>query len=71
VLEDGFEGASLDELHGQEGPAIGKGSNLMYGRDAGVLQLAGDPTLARESLGGRRASRITTKYRDCSMLPPL
>ena len=30
----------------------------MHGRDAGVLQLAGDPRLAEEALGGYRIGRV-------------
>src|SRR5687767_6232212 len=42
----------LDELHGQEGPAVGQGAEVVYGRDAGVLQLAGDLRLDDEAGGG-------------------
>ena len=52
VLEDRFEGATLDELHRQERPAVGQVADLMHGRDAGVLQLAGDASLIDEALGG-------------------
>src|SRR5262249_34333079 len=61
LLEEGFEGAPPDELHGQEGPAIGESAHLMHGGDAGMLQLAGDPRLAEEALGGRRVGRVTLR----------
>ena len=53
-----FEGAPLDELHGQERPAIGEGADLVDGRNAGMLQLAGDARLAEEALGGWRIGRV-------------
>src|SRR5262249_3472298 len=56
---DRSEGAPLDKLHGQEGPTIGEGADLMDCRNAGVLQLAGDTCLAEEALGGRRGGRET------------
>jgi hypothetical protein len=37
LLQDVIEGAALDELHGQEGPAVGEGADLMHGWVAGVL----------------------------------
>jgi hypothetical protein len=54
LLQDRFERAPLDELHRQEGPAIGEGADLVHDGDAGVLQLAGDPRLAEEALGRER-----------------
>ena len=48
LFQDGFESAALDELHGQERPAIGEGADLVDRRDARMLQLAGDPRLAEE-----------------------
>ena len=41
-LEQGFEGVALDELHRQERPAVGEFADPVNGRDAGVLELAGD-----------------------------
>src|SRR6516162_6112868 len=38
--------------------AVGEGADLVDGRDAGVLQLAGDPRFAEEALGGRRVGRV-------------
>ena len=58
VLQDRLERAPLDELHRQERPAIGEGADLVHGRDAGVLQLAGDPCLAEEALGRYRIGRV-------------
>ena len=33
--------------------AVGEATDVMYGRDAGVLELSRDPRLSQESLGGR------------------
>ena len=52
VLEQVVEGAALDQLHGQERPAVGQGADLVDRRDAGVLELAGDPGLLART-GGR------------------
>jgi hypothetical protein len=43
------EGASLDQLHGEEGPAVGQGADLVDGGNAGVLQLPGDLRLLAET----------------------
>ena len=56
LLQDGFECAPLDELHGQERPAIGEGADLMHGRDARVLQLASDPRLTEERWAGTESA---------------
>jgi hypothetical protein len=53
-LQDDFQGAPLDELHGQEGPAIGESTDLVHRRDTKVLQLPRNPRPAEESLGGQR-----------------
>jgi hypothetical protein len=42
----------LDELHGQEGAAIGQGAEIVHWRDAGVLELPGDAGLVGEAAGG-------------------
>jgi hypothetical protein len=54
MFEDGFEGVPLDELHGQEGPAVGECADLVHGGDARMLQLSGDACLAEEALGRER-----------------
>ena len=46
---------ALDELHGQERPAVGQGAEVVDRRDARVLQLAGDPGLVAGT-GGRCGS---------------
>src|SRR5262249_60289177 len=43
------ESASPDELHAEEKPAVGQEADLMRGRDAGVLQLAGELGLFEEA----------------------
>ena len=53
LLQQVVEGAALDELHRQERPAVGEGADLVDGRDAGVLELAGDRGLLEEPAGGR------------------
>ena len=58
VFQDRLERASLDELHRQEGPAIGQGANLVHGRDSRVLQLTSDPCLTEEALGRYRIGRV-------------
>jgi hypothetical protein len=49
LLQQVGEGAALDELHGQERPAVGEGADLVDGRDAGVLQLPRDLRLLPEA----------------------
>ena len=49
--EQVVEGLALDELHRQERPAVGQRADLVDRRDAGVLQLAGDPGLVEEPAG--------------------
>src|SRR5262249_28060915 len=46
----------LNELHGQNGPAVGQGPEVVDGGDPGVLQLPGDARLVREP-GGRGGVR--------------
>ena len=48
VAEHRVEGPPLDQLHGQERPAVGQGAEVVDRRDAGVLELAGDPGLVDE-----------------------
>ena len=55
--EQVVQGAALDQLHGQERPAVGQGADLVDRRDAGVLELAGDPGLVEEPAGGGRVGR--------------
>jgi hypothetical protein len=57
-LQNVGEGAPLDQLHGQERPAVRQHADLVHGGDAGVLQLAGDAGLVAEALGGRRIGRV-------------
>jgi hypothetical protein len=56
--EKPFEGAPLDEFHHQERPTVGQPARLVDRRDAGVLELPGDPGLGEEALGGRRVGRV-------------
>ena len=49
--------SALDQLHGQERPAVGQGAEVVDGGDAGVLELAGDAGLVREPAGGRGVGR--------------
>jgi hypothetical protein len=51
LLEQVVEGPALDQLHGQERPAIGQAAETVHGRDAGMLELAGDPLLIQEAAG--------------------
>ena len=51
-LQQPVEGGALDELHGQEGPAVGQRAEVVDRRDGGVLQLAGDAGLVGEAAGG-------------------
>ena len=55
VAEDRVEGAALDQLHGQEGAAVGQRAEVVDRRDAGVLELAGDPRLVDEPSRDHRA----------------
>jgi hypothetical protein len=48
----------FNKLHGQKRPAIRERSDLVHGRDAGVLQLTGDACLAEKPLGGERIGGI-------------
>ena len=59
IFQDRVEGVSLDELHRQEGPAIGESADLVDRRDAGVLQLASDPRLTEEALGRYRIGCVS------------
>src|SRR5262249_59376579 len=52
--ERGGQGPALDELHGQERAAVGEGADLVDGRDARVLELAGDGGFVVEPADGRR-----------------
>ena len=47
-LEQLGQGVALDQLHGEEGPAVGEGAQLVDGDDAGVLELAADLRLLDE-----------------------
>ena len=42
------QGAALDQLHGEVGPAVGEGAQLVDRDDAGVLELAADLGLLDE-----------------------
>ena len=46
--EDLGEGAALDQLHGEVGPAVGEGAQLVDRDDPRVLELAGDLRLLDE-----------------------
>jgi hypothetical protein len=46
-----LEGVALDQLHGQERPAVGEDAEVVHGRDVGVLQLPGDAGLVGEPPG--------------------
>ena len=59
------QGLALDELHRQERAAVGQGAGLVDGRDARVLELAGDPGLVDEP-AARPRSRA--EYRRCEDL---
>jgi hypothetical protein len=48
-LEQLGQGVALDQLHGEEGPAVGEGAQLVDGDDAGVLELAADLGLLDEA----------------------
>ena len=43
------QGSALDQLHGEIGPAIGEGAQLVDRHDAGVLELAADLGLLDEA----------------------
>ena len=58
LLEQLVERPPLDELHRQERPAVGQGADLVDRRDAGVLELAGDPRLVEEPAGGERVGGV-------------
>src|SRR5262249_32580301 len=49
LLQLAFEGLALDELHRQEGAAVGQGAQVVHRGDAGVLQLPGDARLVQEA----------------------
>jgi hypothetical protein len=49
IPEEFGEGAALDQLHGEEGPAVVQAADLDDGHDAGVLQPAGQPRLLQEA----------------------
>ena len=36
------QGASLDQLHGEEGPVVSERTQLIHRHDAGMLELAAD-----------------------------
>jgi hypothetical protein len=57
LLEQLAQRVALDELHGQKRLAVGERANFVGGRDARVLQLAGDGGLDAEAHGGRRIGR--------------
>jgi hypothetical protein len=42
--------AALDQLHGEEGPAVGQAAEFVDGHDPGVLQLAADLGLFDETV---------------------
>ncbi len=48
-LEQLGQGVALDQLHREEGPAVGEGAELVDGDDAGVLELAADLRLLDEA----------------------
>ena len=49
VAEDLGQGTALDQLHGEERPAIGEGAELVDRHDPRVLELAGDLRLLDEA----------------------
>ena len=51
AFEQLVEGLALDQLHGQERPAVGQRAEVVNRRDGGVLQLAGDAGLVGEAAG--------------------
>jgi hypothetical protein len=57
VLEQVAQRVALDELHGQKGLAVGERAQVVGGRNARVLQLAGDRGLDAEARGGQRIGR--------------
>jgi hypothetical protein len=57
---------SPDQFHRQEGPSIRESPQFVDGRDARVLQLAGDPGLGLETLRCRRLGFIVlAEHLDC------
>src|SRR5262245_53717679 len=52
------QGAALDQLHGEEGAAVGQGTQVVNRRDARVLQLGGDAGLVGEPAGDGRVGRV-------------
>ena len=56
--EQGGQGATLDQLHGQERPAVGESADPVHGRNAGVLELGGDPSLVGEPASDGRVGRV-------------
>ncbi len=69
VFQRLVEGLPLDELHGQEGPAIGQGAEVVDWRDRRVLQLAGDARFAGKAergLGQRAEFLVQHLHRDFS-----
>ena len=48
-LEQLGQGVALDQLHGEERPAVGEGAQLVDRDDAGVLELAADLRLLDEA----------------------
>ena len=49
LRQQGGEGPSFDQLHGEVGPLAGQPAEFVNGDDAGVLQLAADLGLLPES----------------------
>jgi hypothetical protein len=58
LAEQGGQGAALDQLHGQERPAVGEHAEVVHGRDAGVLELPGDAGLVGEPPGCPGVGRV-------------
>jgi hypothetical protein len=58
--QDFIQCVSFNQFHGQERPSIRQGADLVNGRNAWVLQLAGNARLIQESLSRRRVRRKTS-----------
>ena len=82
--QQGGQGPALDQLHGEEGPAVGEGAQLVDRHDAGVLELAADlrlldepaedlgvvAVLLQEDLDGQVAAQVGVAALSTAPMPP-